>query len=223
VGTYRKGVKALRTAADCLAATRDARVMLKAFQKLAGRSAPRFEKIGKALDKHARKETRKFKKDDAVALAERLLKKTNRRVGSLKIKLTGWEAVEPGLRQSYQRGRESQRLARKSAAPENFHDWRRHVKDLWFYFCLLRPISPAATRFEAGELERLSLQLGEDHDLFMLQKFIRKHCKDAELQALDTRIIARQKELRAGALKLGARLYAETPVAFCRRVGRWRR
>ena len=38
-GNYRKGVKALREAAGYLAAPRDARVMLKAFEKLTGRRA----------------------------------------------------------------------------------------------------------------------------------------------------------------------------------------
>src|SRR5580704_17531461 len=95
VGTYRKGVKALRTAADCLAATRDARVMLKAFEKLTGRAARRYAAIEKSMHKHARREARRFHKDDAVALAERLLRKTHRGVGNLKIKLSGWASIAP--------------------------------------------------------------------------------------------------------------------------------
>src|SRR5580698_5455439 len=130
VGTYRKGVKALRAAADCLAATRDARVMLKAFVKLTGQTARQYADVEAALHKHARREARRFQKDDAVALAERLLRKTHRRVGNLKIKLTGWSAISPGLKQSYRRGHESWRLARKHHVAEDFHDWRRHVKDL---------------------------------------------------------------------------------------------
>src|SRR5580698_4069593 len=75
VGTYRKGVKALRAAADSLAAARDARVMLKAFEKLTGRTAARYAGIAKALNKHAHKEARRFRKDDSVALAEKMLRK----------------------------------------------------------------------------------------------------------------------------------------------------
>jgi CHAD domain-containing protein len=225
VGAYRKGVKALRTAADSLAATRDARVMLKAFEKLAGGAPRRYAGIEKALVKHARREARRFRKDDSVALAERMLKKTQRRMGGLKIKLTGWAAIAPGLKKSYQQGQAACRLARKKAAPKNFHDWRRHVKDLWFYFCLLRPISPAATQSSADDFERLALQLGEDHDLFLLQEFMAKHCEveSGEVKKLDRLIAARQKKLRAAALQLGSRLYAETPPAFCRRLAGWRR
>jgi CHAD domain-containing protein len=223
VGTYRKGVKALRAAADCLAATRDARVILKAFEKLTGRSAHKFPGIQSALKGHARRETRKFRKDDSVALAERMLRKTNRRVDGMKIKQTGWEVIEPGLRQSYQRGREALLLAGKQEAPENFHEWRRHVKDLWYYFCLLHPICPAATRAATDDLELLAERLGDDHDLFLLQDFITKHCaaQSEEVKSLGQLIAAQQNKLRSGALRLGTRLYAETAVEFCHRVASW--
>jgi CHAD domain-containing protein len=222
MGTYRKGVKALRTAADCLAAARDARVMLKAFEKLAGNSAREFAGIESALKKHARREARQFRRNDSVALAERLLRKTHRRVGDLKIKATGWAAVEPGLEQSYRRGRDGCQLTRKKSAPEHFHDWRKHVKDLWYYFCLLQPAWPATTRAMTDALELLGEQLGEDHDLFLLQKFVEEHCAahTGEAEALNGLIGSRQIKLRAAALKLGSRIYTEPPEKFCRRLSR---
>jgi len=212
VSTYRKGVKALRAAADCLAAARDARVMLKAFEKLAGPSARQFAGIERALERHARREARQFRRDDSVALAERMLRKTSRRVGKLKIKATGWAAIAPGLKQSYQRGREDFRLVRRQPAAEHFHKWRKQVKDLWYYFSLLRPARQAMT----GDLELLGEQLGEDHDLFLLQQFIAKEraAKTGEVKKMNRLIASRQKRLRAAALRLGARLYAEPPAAF---------
>lgn len=225
VGSYRKGVKALRAAADSLAATRDARVMLKAFARLVGPSAREFAGVERALQKHARREARRFRRNDSVALAERLLRKMRRRTGALKIKASGWTAIEPGLAQSYRCGRESCRLVHKTPAPENFHDWRKHVKDLWYYFSLLQPAWPAITRTMTDELERLGEHLGEDHDLFLLQQFVAEHgaVPAAEAAALNRRIAARQQRLRAAALKLGARLYAEAPAQFCRRLGRFNR
>jgi CHAD domain-containing protein len=223
--TYRKGVKALRAAADCLAATRDARVMLKAFEKLTGRAARQFPGIASALKKNTRQEARRFRKNDSVALAERQLRKTSRRVGDLKIKLTGWAAIEPGLKQSYHHGRESYRLTGQHPAPENFHEWRRQVKDLWFYICLLQPVCPAATRALADNLELLAQELGDDHDLFMLHEFVMKHSAEqpGETKALNQLVQARHKKLRAAARKRGARLYAETPAVFCHRLKQSRR
>jgi CHAD domain-containing protein len=228
-GAYRKGAKALREAAGSLTAPRDARVMLKAFAKLAGRDTRRFAGIEKALGKNARQGARRFRKDDSLKRAGRLLRKTDRRMGHLKIKAAGWAAIEPGLKESYRRGREACRLARKQPSPENFHDWRQHVKDLWHYFCLLYPAWSAEARAYTGELELLATHLGEDHDLFLLQQFAAERCVGlaGEVKVLNPLIESRQRQLRAAALELGSRLYAETPAVICRRLGRdwslWRR
>jgi len=228
-GVYRKGAKALREAAGSLTAPRDARVMLKAFAKLVGGGTRRFAGIERALRKNARREAERFRKDDSLKRAERLLRKTDRRVDDLKIKAGGWAAIEPGLKESYRRGREACGLVRQQPSPENFHDWRKHVKDLWHYFCLLYPAWPAEGRAYTDELESLGGHLGEDHDLFLLQQFASAHCvgKANEVTALNQLIASRQKVLRAAALKLGSRLYAEPPADICRRLGNdwslWRR
>jgi CHAD domain-containing protein len=219
-GVYRKGAKALREAARSLTATRDARAKLKAFGKLTGHFAGRLPEVEKVLRKHCRREARRFRNNDSVMLADRILRKTNRRVGDLKIEATGWAVIEPGLRQSYRRGRVAHRVARKEPSPENFHEWRKHVKDLWFYLRLLHPAWPLKMLAMTDELELLGEQLGDDHDLFLLKQFVVKHCAGQvkEVKALDRLIESRQKELRAAALKLGSRLYAETPEVTCRRL-----
>ena len=219
-GRYRKSVKALRMAAGCLAAPRDARVMLKAFVKLAGTQAPRFGQIEKALRKHCRRETRRFVKKKAVSMADRLLRKINRRVGDLKIESSGWAAIEPGVNQACSRGRQAFAKVRRKPSPEHFHEWRKHVKILWYYFQLLRPAWRPEVRALAGDFELLAAQLGEDHDLFLLQQFVVRHCgrHPTEAGALNCLIATRQKVLRAAALRLGSKLYAEPPSALCRRL-----
>jgi CHAD domain-containing protein len=228
-GVYRKGAKALREAAGSLTAPRDARVMLKAFKKLAGCDARKFAGIENALRKNCSREARRFRKKDSAAAAGRILRKTGRRVGELKIKAGGWAAIEPGLKESHRRGREAFRLACKKPTPENFHDWRKHVKDLWHYFCLLYPAWPAEARAFSDELELLAAHLGEDHDLFLLHQFAAEHRagRAGEAEALGRLIESRQKQLRAAALELGSRLYADAPAVICRRLEKhwndWRR
>jgi CHAD domain-containing protein len=220
---YRKVVKALRAAAIRLAATRDARVTLKAFENLNGCPAARFAGIEGVLKKHAHREARRFDQNDAVTRVARLLRKAGRRADHLKITATGWPAIAPGLSRSYQRGREFYRRLRRKPVTEKFHDWRKHVKDLWYYSCLLQPVWVAAREMR-DELELLGEQLGEEHDLLLLQQFVAERCatEAVETNALNGLIDARRKRLRAAALKLGARLYAETPAAFCRRLGKLR-
>jgi CHAD domain-containing protein len=220
-GDYRQAAKALRRAADRLAAPRDARVTLKAFEKLAG-GAVRFPKIHKALQRHCRRETRRFRQDDSVAAARRLLQKVNWRLGKLEFTASGWTAIEPGLRQSYRCGRQACELARRQPTPENLHEWRKPVKNFWHHLRLLCPEWPAAVRALTNQLERLGELLGDEHDLFLLGRFIAETCagETGEVAALDKLIVARQKKLRAAALKLGSQIYAETPAAVCARLGK---
>src|ERR1017187_4387791 len=98
-GVYRPAAKALRRAAGHLAATRDARVMFQAFAKLAGPGAARrFPILHQALQKHCRLETRRFRNDDAVAVAKRLLRKTRRPGGGQKAQALGWRQGAAGLK-----------------------------------------------------------------------------------------------------------------------------
>jgi CHAD domain-containing protein len=220
-GDYQKSTKALRKAADCLAAARDARVMFRAFEKLAGRPASRrFPEVRKVLLQNCHHESRRFRSRHSVALAGGILKKTGRRVRGLKIKTPGWAVIEPGLRQSYRRGQEACRLIHQEPSPEHFHEWRKRVKDLWYYFCLLSPAWPPPLRAWTDDLELLGGLLGDDHDLFMLQQFIAetRTGQGREAAALSRLIVMRQRKLRAAALKLGSRIYAETPAVLCRRL-----
>lgn len=220
-GDYRKGTKSLREAARRLAAPRDARVMLKAFEKLAGRHMKRFPGIRAVLEKHARRKAKQFQRDDLVPLAGRLLRRTRRRVEALEIRGTGWAVIEPALRESYRRGRAARERAARNPSPENFHDWRKQVKDLWHYFRLLQPAWPAEIRALTEDLEILGEYLGDDHDLALLQGFVTRHAggRARETGALDRLIHLRQRRLRAAALRLGSRLYDQTPARMCRRLG----
>lgn len=218
--TYRKGVKSLRRAASQLAASRDARVMRQAFQKLAGGPAGRLARIERVLDKHVRREARHFRRDNSAWLAKRQLLKTDRRVDRLKIKAAGWKAIEAGLRESYRLGRACRERVRRAPLPDHFHRWRKHVKDLGHCLRLLQPAWPAEVRALTEDLERLGEHLGDDHDLAMLQEFVaaRLPANDEQAGELKRLIAARQNELRSAAMGLGDRVFAEAPAAFCRRL-----
>ncbi len=218
----RKIEKALHRAADRLAIPRDARVTLKAFEKLTGpEAAQRFPKIQKELQKNYRREARRFRDDDSVAEAKNILKKAGRRVGRLKIKPDGWTTFVLGMRQVYRCGRQTWQVVRQQPSPENFHKWRKHVKTLGHQFRLICPEWPAAVSTMADGLVRLGEQLGDDHDCFLLKQFIKEHSarQDTEATRLNELIASRQKKLRATALQLGARLYAEAPAVVCARLG----
>ena len=219
----RKAAKGLRRAASQLAPPRDARVMLKAFEQLTNRDAARrFSNIGRALQQNCRRETRRFQDDRSISVAKQALRKTNRRVAGLKIQADGWQAIEPGLRQSYRRGRAAYALACQQPSPENLHAWRKRVKDFWYHLRLLCPEWPATARVRLPELKQLGELLGEDHDLVLLKQFVAEHCAGlaGEAKPLNQLIESCRKKIRAQVLALGGRLYAEPPAAVCARLGR---
>jgi len=223
-GAYRQTAKRLRRTAGLLAATRDARVRLQAFEQLARRdAAQRFPFLKKALLKDCRRESRRFRADDSVARAERILSKTGKRAAGLKFAAPGWPAIEPGLKQSYRRGQQALRRARREPTPEHFHEWRKQIKILGYQLRLICPRWPASTSKRVDQLERLGRWLGDEHDLLLLKQFAAAHAPAAETAALNPLIKAQQNKLRGAALKLGAQLYRTAPATLCQQLGKdWR-
>lgn len=228
---YRKRVKALRAAAKCLQDPRDARVRPQALERLVDHFKSRlparpFAGIRKVLNQNCRVEVREFRKDKSAAVVGRLLRKMNRRASDLKVKGDGWAAIQPGLRESYSHGRKAYETALNGTSPENLHQWRKHVQNLWHQLRLLHSIRPENLRAAVGEMKLLSQYLGDDHDLVMLRQFVAGHCARRyarEVRMLDELVDLRQQELRSAAFALGAGFYAEKPSSFCRRLGNyWR-
>jgi len=223
---FRKYSKTLRAAARQLRDPRDAHVRLRTLERLVARFKGRllthpFPGIKKFLRQNCLNQTREFLKGKAPSSVDRMLRKINRRAADLKVKTDGWAAIQPGLKQSYQCGREALAAARRETSPENLHEWRKQVQNLWHQLRLLCPVRPDTLRVAVGDLKTLSQQLGDDHDLVMLSQFAASRCTrkyPVEVKLLNELIERRQRELRAAAFSLGSRFYAEKPAAFCQRL-----
>jgi CHAD domain-containing protein len=222
--TYRKSMKTLRTAGRLLRDPRDAHVRPRTLERLMAHyqdrlTARSFSVIEKVLSQSCRAETQDFLKSDAVAVVDRMLRKFSRRAGELKVRAEGWGAIRSGLWESYNQGQQSLAAAREEASPENLHQWRKHVQDLWHQLRLLCPVRPKELSGMADAMKQLSQYLGDDHDLVMLRQFASRRCARwhaGELESLKELIELRRKELQSEAFELGARIYSEKPSAFCR-------
>jgi CHAD domain-containing protein len=217
---YKENIKSLRNAANRLTALRDAHVRLGAFEKLTRHFTARpFPKIKNALLKNCRAEERKFLKGDSAGAVNLILRELKERGGGLKMESDGWAAIGPGLKKSYRRGQDSFETVRREPSPEDFHEWRKRVKDLWYHARLLCPVWPKEMRAMTDELETLGELVGDDHDLVLLGEFVAEHFgQNNETEELNGLIRSRQKQLHSAALKLGARFYSEKPDVFCRRL-----
>jgi CHAD domain-containing protein len=225
--SYRKRARYLEKAAKHLAAPRDAHVKIQTIETLTDHfkeelSAHSFKKIRAALRRGCRDEAAAFQKQDCEATVKRILRRQPAKFECLPIQGNGWSVIGPALKRSYRAGRKALERAREQPTAENFHDWRKRAKDLWYYVQLLEPIWPEQMSAVSCELEKLGEFLGDDHDLFMLKlAVVKKSTVPAlgkEAKTLIDLIESRQQELRAAALALGTRFYAEKPSVFCGRL-----
>ncbi len=228
---YHGHTNALRDAADRLTALRDAEVKLSAFDDLVKQSKQNgrpFLKIKSALRKNCRTEEDRVFKGHSIASVKEILCHEKQQFDHIKIKSNGWKAIRPGLKKVYGRGREAFEAAGRDPSPENFHQWRKRVKDLGHQLRLLGRVRPRKIHACTNDLDKLGELLGDDHDLFMLEQFITdKFGRASGANGFRKLISARREELRSAALKLGRRFYPKKPGRFAGGIGRdwkkWRR
>ena len=113
-----------------------------------------------------------------------------------------FEALSPGLRRIYRRGRRATATAQTDPSTENLHELRKRVKDLWYTTQILRRPAPSSMRSSA---HRVSDLLGEDHDLALLRTQALRHRRELAgtdaLTALTAVIDRRRALLRDDALR----------------------
>ena len=85
--------------------------------------------------------------------------------------------------------------------------------------CASRDAWPQELEARADEVHRLTDLLGDDHDLAVLADEVQSAGETSDDRAdLLAAIDRRRADLQAEAFKLGARVYAEKPKAFRRRM-----
>ncbi len=213
---HRKAAKIMRLAAKPLAASRDARVTQKAFASVAGRKAPQFPNLQAAFAAYCRHAQRSFKDQESAGVARFILKRARRWLDGVKLQRAGWAEIKACLNQSYTRGRDACELARRKPGPELLHEWRKQVKNLSYQLDFLCPRWPGRTKAMLAGLEQLGEQLGEAHDLVLLEQFAKEHRAYRQETTALQRLIDSKRRLFGGRVRqLGARLYARTPAAVC--------
>jgi len=215
----------VREAADVLAPIRDAQAVLATLDDLRAVSpqrAPDLERVRSIQAAAAEQATRDIHSGDArIEHARELLVDAREYVEHWQLP-DGFEAIEPGLRRSYRRGRRTLRDAIERPTDESVHEWRKSVKNLWYQTRLLAPAAPSMLAPAIETLDQLGEALGDDHDLAVLVERLAAdpHRYGGALHALKAIEIARAEQavLRQPAFRLGATIYAEKPKAFVARI-----
>jgi len=136
----------------------------------------------------------------------------------------GWAALAVGFEREYRRGRRRRADLGDDPTPEQLHEWRKRVKDLWYHQRLLRDLWPAAQHPIRAGAKRLASTLGDDHDLAVLRRVLvdgGRPVAGPDRDLVISLVDAERLRLLVGARELGGYLYADEPGAWVARHGAW--
>jgi CHAD domain-containing protein len=133
-----------------------------------------------------------------------------------------WKQICGAVEKIYKRGQRGLGKTIEDPEAENFHAWRKRVKDIWYQLRILQPLNRTVLTEMDHDAEVLGELLGGEHDLDFLWTRLEKERGDEalreELAQLEKLIRKRGKRLRTNALELGRRFYAEPAKAFAKRI-----
>lgn len=221
-GVYAEQNRRYRDAARALAESRDAKVKLETLDALGerfgdlppGTLAAWREGLQRDCD-------RTLEGTDATAVFEaiELIEAGRDKIEGWELGAGSWKLIDAGLLRAYKRGCRAMRRAEAEPTEENFHQWRKRAKDLWYDLRILHGVWPELLGPTAEEAHRLSDLLGDHHDLAVLREdLVTRRFSDEDSEALAGAISTREAELAGTAFELGHRLYAEKPKAFRARL-----
>jgi CHAD domain-containing protein len=222
---YRRENARLRDASQSLAGPRDATVKIDTLEALQ-------ERYGDELPDGVKELTRVLEEEQsgdedggsdlhsAARRASKLITETKQGIDEWSFSKSGFKLLAPGLERSYRRGHKRFADVRDDPTPENVHEWRKRVKDLWYDLRLLRDAWPALLGELANQAHDLSDLLGDHHDLTVLSDDLdhRSEIDRDRVAAMQALIEGRQEELLEAAVPIGERLYAESPKTFVARL-----
>ncbi|MEM8619291.1 MAG: CHAD domain-containing protein [Actinomycetota bacterium] len=234
---YARADARVRDAARELSGARDAHALADAFERATATSpvssatpvdrVDGFAPVAAGLQRRAAAASLEFDAlPDHVMRASALLEKVHGGIDDWRLSADGWEAIGIGLADNYLRGRRALRSTRLDPTAERFHDWRKRAKYLWYHVRLLERAGPNVLAPLSAALSDLADNLGDAHDLAVLDDVLTANTDEFGGTALVAHarcvIGERRRLLETQALANGARLYVEAPSRFAERIeGYW--
>jgi CHAD domain-containing protein len=221
--TYARENAGFRALAHRLSGAREAAAIAATLEGLfSSRPEPemRFAGLREKLAERRREAHASGLDEASLHAIEHELRLALSRVSGWPLERPTWEAVAPGLRRAYARGRRAMQLAYDEPSAEHFHEWRKRVKDHLYHTRLLSSIWPEPMKGRRAALDTLAEILGDDHDLAELERVVNESSDGdaSEREELLGLIEQRARELRERAFWLGKRMYAEKPGALLGRL-----
>lgn len=215
----------VRDIAKVVSDLRDAHVRLQTTIQLRGKFGARsFRKIFRRIEELLTLEVESFSAAAAgwEKQVVRKLRTLEKQVSQWGLRSVSWKQICSAIATGYRRGQKRLAVALKDPTPDNFHRWRKEVKDLCYQLRLLAPLNRVVVEEIAGDAKTLGQLLGRQHDFTFLLSRLDKDRGEEELDGarakLEKLIRNRRKKLERDAAELGRRFYAEPAKAFAKRI-----
>jgi len=222
---YKLENRVYRDAGRQLSAARDSAVVADTLEEL-------VDECNRYLDepgiKVLRKRLRRLRADQSGNGTQTLpqlteeLRLARQRVEEWPLNNDRFSALAFGLKRVYKRGHRYYGITRAEGSVENFHEWRKQVKYLWYQMSVLNPVWPKPLGTLSNELGKLADYLSEDHDLAVLKERAINQSQmlidTSEIDKLVVLINHRRLQLQNRATSVGSRIFAEKPKTFISRI-----
>lgn len=141
-----------------------------------------------------------------------------------------FDAISPGIKQVYRRGRKRMDAALANPSIMAFHLWRNSVRYLRYQIDLISGSSTYLASEVAPSLAELAVGLGTEHDLAVLSELVSTRPdlipNESNLRLLLSLLEQRRLDLQAALEPIGKRIYSEQPRDFVDSLrvawGQWR-
>ncbi|MFN7997877.1 MAG: CHAD domain-containing protein [Bryobacteraceae bacterium] len=225
--TYNAENARLRDAGRDLSRFRDAGAIIGTFDSLVEKyrldlKDQSLESIRHGLQAKKQESEQQGQIDRVLKRRAATLRQVGKRVKAWRLDTDGFPALAPGLENTYRRGKQAMAQAQKHPRPENYHEWRKRVKDLWYHVRLLEYVWTDVMQAYEKALKELETWLGDDHNLIVLRDQVMAepefYGKEQDVARLLQLMDKYHKELRDNACSVGERIYEEKPRQFSRRM-----
>lgn len=122
--------------------------------------------------------------------------------------------LQLSAKQTYKEGRRKFARARKNPTGKSLHAWRKQVKNLGYYLCVVKVLGRGKLDKRISGLKSLGECIGEYHDLVMLNAVLKRQAQQQGYADLKPEIKERRSRLEKRALKQGCRMYSDKPNTF---------
>jgi CHAD domain-containing protein len=189
-----------------------------------------FARIRRAVLAHRQAAIEAAEKDGHWKSIDRALRDLRREAKDWRPVHSGPRALARGIRRAHRRGSRAMVRTQEHQHADDFHQWRKELKTLWYELRLIERAGPKVRR-DVAALGRAEEALGDDHNLVVLGAKLSKDASicggPVDLDRVRQAIHRYQCELRNQALVSARPIYAHKARDYARAMKRvwetWRR